>query len=482
MRLDEIKATPILFKDAYAALHSHYQLERIGGAARVYSVKGNPGVVFLVNHGPKAVGLSWKSGSKALSKVYVWTHFNIGHAPDVVLDIPNEAFSEDTLMSIIDFVHTPRLGVIGTIKEDTDPVIPPGHTLHLVSRSAKGEMFIIPGMDRVLNTLEKQLSSEGGEAAAMEEQYEKLREKVKLVASGESSFIKSLLITGAPSSGKTHTVMTTIREMGLEEGKDYVVKKGSITDVAAYRTFIEQIDGMIIFDDCDSVVKTTDGKNMLKNALDTYPVRDINRDNANGINTAVMPEKERMAFVDAMSKVLRGVATNEDLSHFERFAVKKGAKAVSSGKSPVVDVDEHGQIVITDGDDELESLDGGSRTERMHDLQAYFARHLPNKIDFRGRVIFISNMEEDEWDSAILTRSFRQNMSFADSEMIDFIDRIKDHIPAPKLTSAQKQEVLDYLRHLHDSGLLKSRINFRLVQQCFDLRLTGPWKMMIASL
>jgi hypothetical protein len=56
--------------------------------------------------------------------------------------------------------------------------------------------------------------------------------------------------------------------------------------------------------------------------------------------------------------------------------------------------------------------------------------NLPNKIDFKGRIIFISNMREDEWDSAILTRCFHQNMEFSDAEMLDYIETIKQHIHA----------------------------------------------------
>jgi hypothetical protein len=50
----------------------------------------------------------------------------------------------------------------------------------------------------------------------MEEQYNQLDKKVELVAGGKASFIKSLLITGMPSSGKTFRVMKTIKEARLQ--------------------------------------------------------------------------------------------------------------------------------------------------------------------------------------------------------------------------------------------------------------------------
>jgi hypothetical protein len=97
-------------------------------------------------------------------------------------------------------------------------------------------------------------------------------------------------------------------------------------------------------------------------------------------------------------------------------------------------------------------------------------------------MIFISNMGKDEWDSAILTRTFRQYMDFSDDEMLDFIDKIKGTIAAPGLTDDMKQEVMAYIRERHESGSLNSPVNFRLVQQAFDLRLTANWKTMIDDL
>ena len=112
--------------------------------------------------------------------------------------------------------------------------------------------------------------------------------------------------------------------------------------------------------------------------------------------------------------------------------------------------------------------------------------HLPNKIDFKGRVIFISNMSEEEWreigDGAILTRAFHQNMYFPDAEMLDYIDTIKQHIKAPKLTERDKQEVLDYVRELWLAGKITKPINFRLIQQAFDLFLMNDWRSLVAAI
>lgn len=498
MRLNEFSSTPLTFKDVLGALTQHFGLERVGGPARVYTVGDQLGVAFVEHGKLSGVGLSWKRGSKAVSKVFFWNVFNAEHAPDLVIDIP-EGATMTTIPLIIDFIANPHTGPVAAITEDVgpaanddesevlnEPVAPPEEApvpveapikVQIMARNASGELFEIPGMDRWSARIEKAMKSEAGDdtSSTMEEQYAQLRDKVELVAGNKSHHIKSLLIYGAPSSGKTFSVMQVVKSLGLKEGVDYVVKKGSITDFAAYRTLIQNIDGLVIFDDCDSVVATKVGKNMIKGALDTYAVRDLSYDNANTIDTDSMTTDDRVIFVDAMSRVMRGTASSADIDLFGRYAVSE-----KKDKRKVVVKD--GEFEMPDIDELLADYDDQSSSGRLHELQDYFSRRLPNKIDYRGRMIFISNMGKDEWDSAILTRTFRQYMSFGDDEMLDFIDKIKGSIEAPNLSDEQKQEVIDWIRTLHDSGRLNTAVNFRLVQQGFDLRLTSGWKKAIASL
>lgn len=371
----------------------------------------------------------------------------------------------------------------------------------IFGRSANGVQFEIKGAalyaSKLARMLEKQLEDQGGpDRESMEQQYELLGDRVELVAGGQSTFIKSLLITGAPSSGKSYTVMKTIKKLGLHEGKDYIIKKGKVTTLSMYRTLIEQIEGLVIFDDCDSVVQDANAINMLKGALDTDPVREISYDVRGTINTAVMEQDERIAFVDRVSRVLRGKPGKDDLSFFEA-RMKKKKDGGERDKKAEADPWDDGYGSITDGDvgggemfnhykfddDEDKEEERDPELEaRIHEVQTWLASHLPNKIDYRGRIIFISNLPEAEWDGAILTRAFTMNMNFSSVEMLNFIERIKGSIEAPNLTEDQKTETLQYLRELWETGSLKRDINFRLVQQAFDLRLTTNWKKLLATL
>jgi len=97
--------------------------------------------------------------------------------------------------------------------------------------------------------------------------------------------LASALVTGEGGLGKTHTVMKAIREAGLEDisklevgaafagARGYVVVKGYSTPKGLYRTLYENLNQIVIFDDCDNVLKDPTAVNILKAALDSYDER-----------------------------------------------------------------------------------------------------------------------------------------------------------------------------------------------------------------
>jgi hypothetical protein len=369
------------------------------------------------------------------------------------------------------------LATLASVKKLKKMAGPSSNKLYLMGRKRNGAFFRVEGMEEVLAQIERSIENKLNDnqradgRSNMEAQYDELTKMVTLIAGGQSASIKSLLLTGAPSSGKTYVVMKAVKALGLQEGKDYVVKKGRITTPAMYRTLIERIDGLVIFDDCDSVVEDKNAVNMLKGALDTDAIREISYDVRGTINTATMTTVERDGMIDSMSRILRNVPEEGDLERFS-FLLKKTKKKKSVERD---DVDDFADDVIDveDGDED-DDLSG-----RIHELQQAIIHHLPNKIDFKGRIIFISNMAQDEWDSAILTRAYTMNMNFSSMEMLDYIEKIKDNIHT-NLNDEQKQEVIDYIRELHISGRLRRQVNFRLYQLVCDIRLVQDWKAIAA--
>jgi len=110
---------------------------------------------------------------------------------------------------------------------------------------------------------------------------------VDMVCSGVQS---SALITGEGGLGKTYTVTATLAKhkytdisdlaefqvgQKLNMKKCYTTVKGFSTAKGLYRTLYENNDAVIVFDDCDSILKDPVALNILKGALDSYGKRII---------------------------------------------------------------------------------------------------------------------------------------------------------------------------------------------------------------
>lgn len=104
------------------------------------------------------------------------------------------------------------------------------------------------------------------------ERFSYLDDMVDLVA---TSVPTSMILCGSGGLGKSYTVFSRLVYHGLEEDVDFVVVKGFSTPKSMYRTLYENRDRIVIFDDCDSVLKNDTAVNILKGALDTTPVRRI---------------------------------------------------------------------------------------------------------------------------------------------------------------------------------------------------------------
>lgn len=95
----------------------------------------------------------------------------------------------------------------------------------------------------------------------------------------------SVVVTGPGGLGKTHTVLAALNAAGLADADDfdnmqgadesYKVIKGYSTAKGLYRELYLNKDSVIVFDDCDSVLKDSTALNLLKGALDSYDKRVI---------------------------------------------------------------------------------------------------------------------------------------------------------------------------------------------------------------
>jgi hypothetical protein len=85
----------------------------------------------------------------------------------------------------------------------------------------------------------------------------------------------SCVILGDGGLGKTYTVKSQLTKAGLTEGIDFEFFSGTATAAGLYRLLYENNGKLIVFDDCDAVLKDSTAVNVLKAALDSYDVRRI---------------------------------------------------------------------------------------------------------------------------------------------------------------------------------------------------------------
>ena len=125
-------------------------------------------------------------------------------------------------------------------------------------------------------------AAEKQERFGINQRFDFVEKLVTMVATGVQP---SAVITGEGGLGKTYTVKATLAKCGLEDltavmaeaesscGEGYVMVKGYSTAKGLYRTLFENNGSIIVFDDCDSILKDATALNILKGALDSYDTR-----------------------------------------------------------------------------------------------------------------------------------------------------------------------------------------------------------------
>ena len=198
----------------------------------------------------------------------------------------------------------------------------------------------------------------------------------KLVTMVATGVQPSAIITGEGGLGKTYTVTKTLESNGYKDISDlaefqvgsvintrkcFTMVKGFSTAKGLYRTLFENNKSVIVFDDCDAVLKDPVALNILKSALDSYGKRII--------------------------------SWNADMR-----------------------------------DDDL-----------------------PRSFNFEGRVIFISNMEQDRIDQAIRSRSMMIDLSMTKDQKIDRMEFIaKSPEFLPEYDAKSKDDALKLIREIKD--------------------------------
>lgn len=233
--------------------------------------------------------------------------------------------------------------------------------------------------------------------------FEDLKDLIALVV---SKVKYSLLLTGMPGIGKTYSVTEHLEKMGKHKGSGYVVFKGTASPFGLYRALYENKDDILVFDDCDSILKDDTACNILKAALDSYPIREISWKSKSTFNAKDMTEADVEAQVEAGEKY-------------------------------------------------------------------------PDRFQFRGQIIFISNIHKSKMEAAVLSRSMCIDITLTMEDVFKRMQSIIKDI-APEVPIKLKQEVLDYLKNEYKSD---NDANMRTFLNAIAFRQGGSpnWKRLVSE-
>lgn len=227
---------------------------------------------------------------------------------------------------------------------------------------------------------------------------EQLEDLEQLVKAVVAGASNALFVGGVGGSGKTFRVERALSQLGLEDGAGFFKNTTSASASSMYKTLHDHREGIILFDDCDAVFKDQESRNLLKAATDT--------------------RKDR------------------------KLSWNKSASWLYKPKI--------GQDGVEDEPDETEQ-------ELMGDDQKY-----PRFFTFRGRVIFITNLQMDQIDpdGALRTRGFAISINPTNDELVNFMAKIALTIKLEdglELSQEMRKKVCDLIRN----GRNKSDINLR---------------------
>lgn len=206
------------------------------------------------------------------------------------------------------------------------------------------------------------------------ERFGFVSDMVTMLAQGAQA---SVVVTGPGGLGKSFTVNQTLSANGFTDvstveelavgtkvngPKSFRVIKGYSTPKGLYRTLYENKDGVIVFDDCDSVLKDPVSLNLLKGALDSY------------------------------------------------------SKRIISWRADIRDED------------------------------------LPTTFEFKGRIVFISNLASSQIDQAIITRSMAVDLSMTKMQKIERMRHLLNTGEfMPEFAKAEKQDAMYLIESVKDN-------------------------------
>ena len=368
------------------------------------------GIMYIVDKQDSLVRFNWeqKKKSNTITSVDIWNNVtDVDIKPPVsTLDIPKDYNIIQSIGIIVNFIKKPRIGTVSesqfileakgdkkralALEYGLDPDMKYNDVQKAVRKKKK--LIATKGVQETNQVMtdikDAQKALDAQKYADPDIVFDDLDDLIRMVA---ANIQPSLLVTGMAGIGKTYSVTQLLQSMLGSEGQKWVHVKGKLSPMGMYSTFFLNRDKLIVFDDADSVFANQDTVNMLKAALDSY-------------------EKRTISWVSPKTV---------DVSRLDDESIEK---------------------LYADIEDKLADDPSGAKFK------------FPNRFDFSGQVIFISNIHANKIDSAVKSRSLTIDITLSSQDVVKRLRSIIKHLGGD-LDISEKEEVLVFLEENYKGEL-----------------------------
>lgn len=293
--------------------------------------------------------------------------------------------------------------------------------------STTSETIVTPVTPEIEEYAKKADAAGGIAKLSYEETLEDLKMLVNELILGVSN---GLFITGRGGVGKSYNIEQLLLAKGLGNGTEPVNNKAvwlntSVSATSLYRKLAQNPDAIFLVDDADDIFKDETGRNLLKAATDTKKVRTLNWAKR---GDGVLPLNKINLLIKQKREALERALEGENLDKIAKL------------------------------ESELESLE----------------LIVPDKFEFRGRIIFISNLNipKLDLDGSLRTRGSIINVYPSDEEVFEFMKKLSVLVDTSAVESEGgspvpqelRYEVIDTLRDYFESGIITKPLNMRMME------------------
>ncbi len=205
--------------------------------------------------------------------------------------------------------------------------------------------------------------------------FDDLQDLIDLVIDGAQP---SLLVTGMAGIGKTATVT---QRLAARKGEEQIkIVKGFSTPFGLYQTLFENRQKLIVFDDCDSIFRDPNARNILKAALDSYDKRTVSWPSRNTFNPEGLTPEEIDAKVEESEKLPNEFDFEGQIIFISNLRKSQFEKAILS-RTMAIDITLRAQDVFLRMETIIDKLAPGIKQQYKRDA----LDHLKHNHDKLGK-------------------------------------------------------------------------------------------------